>query len=70
MIESGIVYGIAFKHKTKQPEDCLGSGLDALDAESLFGIFLIFLIGLGITVILFVFEHLHRIIWKNKKIQQ
>ena len=65
MIESGIVYGIFMKHKTKQPEDCLGSGLDALDAERLFGIFLIFIIGLGLAVILLVLEHLHKVIWKN-----
>ena len=67
MIESGIVYGILMKHKTKQPEDCLGSGLNSLDAESLFGIFLIFIIGLGMAIVLLIFEHLHRVIWNNKK---
>ena len=56
MIESGIIFNIWVKAQTKQPEDCLGNDHDPLSFKSLLGIFLIFLIGFILTIILCFFE--------------
>ena len=61
MLESGIIFGIWEKYKTKKPKDCLGDGLEALGMKSLLGIFLIFMTGFGVSVVVCVME-----ITKNK----
>ena len=58
MIESGIIFNIWVKAQTKQPEDCLGNDHDPLSFKSLLGIFLIFLIGFILAIILCFFEKL------------
>ena len=58
MIESGIIFNIWVKAQTKQPEDCLGNDQDPLSFKSLLGIFLIFLIGFILAIILCFFEKL------------
>ena len=65
MIESGIVYTIWKKHKPRTPVGCLGNGLDPLGMDSLLGIFLIFIIGLAVAVMILVLESLKKFLKKS-----
>ena len=59
MAESGIILGIWQKHKAMEPS-CISTQKEPLGMDSLLGIFLIFIIGFGLALIILLFEYLKK----------
>ena len=59
MMQAGIVDGIWSKYKIDNPTGCVVRELEALGMENLLGIFSLFLMGIFLSILLMIVEHLH-----------